>query len=484
MAASLRIAYVTPEMAPLASTGGLGDVSGALPKALARLGHEVTVFLPRYGRIPFPPGKLRGAVHVPVDALPRSAEFYEVRPEEGLRLVFVEHPAFFDRPQLYGIGNDDYPDNPLRFAFLCRAALEYYRSRGEPPDVFHVHDWQTAMLPVYLKAFYWDDATLRRTPAVLTIHNMAYQGIFPRETLATLGLPAHLATAEALEFYGRISYLKGGLLFSEMLTTVSPQYAREIQDAKLGCGLQDTVRSRAKDLVGILNGVDYDTWDPSLDVHIARRYSAQDLSGKRTCKADLLRSFSLPTTPDWPVVGVVSRLVAQKGLDLLLRAGSQLLRRPVRLAILGTGDPVLEQGFRDLAAMAPERVATRFAYDTALAHKVVAGADMLVMPSRFEPCGLFQLYGLRYGTVPIVRATGGLVDSVEPYDAGTGEGTGFRFEAALGTGLLRSLDRALATYQNPRSWQRLMRNGMSRNFSWERSAQGYVEVYQQARERV
>jgi starch synthase len=467
-------------MVPYAKTGGLADVSGALPRALARLGHEVTVVLPRYaGKAP-PPGDFAGAVHVPVDGVHRSAGYYVTRPEERLRVVFVEHSPFYDRPQLYGTNGHDYSDNHLRFAFLSRAALELYRSRGQAPDVFHVHDWQTGLVPVYLKAFYWDDPALGRTPTVITIHNLAYQGSFPSDTLSVLGLPGHLLSEDALGAGGRVSYLKGGINFSEIVGTVSPQYAREIQGPELGCGLEGALGSRARDLVGILNGVDYDEWDPQLDSHIVRRYSPQDLSGKAECKADLLREFSLPAEPELPVVGVVSRLVPQKGLDIVATAWWDILARPLRLVVLGTGDAGIEDGLRRLAAHAPDRVAVRFAYDDALAHKIEAGADMFLMPSRYEPCGLSQLYSLRYGTVPIVRATGGLIDSVEHFDPATGTGTGFVFATADGTGLIWALDQALGLFADRRSWERLMRNGMARDFSWQRSARRYVQVYERA----
>jgi starch synthase len=482
--AKLHIAFASSEVAPYVKTGGLADVSAALPKALARLGHKVTVFVPRYGTIPFPPGEFAGSIHVPVDDVHRSAGFYRARLEKGLHLVFVEHPPFFERSQPYGVGNQDYADNRLRFAFFSRAVLEYFRSRGERPDAFHAHDWQTGLLPVYLKAFYWDDPTLHRIATLFTIHNLAYQGNFPLDTVSVLGLPWNLASRHTLEYHGGVSYMKGGILFSEIVNAVSPQYAREIQTPELGVGFDGILRSRAGDVFGILNGVDYDEWDPRVDPHIAKRYSADDLSGKADCKADLLAAFGLPAEPDLPLVGVTSRLVHQKGFDVVVGAWYDLLERPLRMVVLGTGEPEVQDGFRALAARAPDRFAVRFAYDAALAHKIEAGADMFLIPSRFEPCGLTQMYSMRYGTVPIVRATGGLVDTVEPYDPATGEGTGFRFAHADGTGLIWALDQALAAYRDREAWQRLMRNGMSRDFSWERSALSYVDLLEMARAKV
>jgi starch synthase len=482
---SLHIAFVASEMAPFVKTGGLADVIGALPKALAALGHRVTVFLPRYGSVAYPPGQFLGETQVPVDGVPRRAGYFERVLGERVRVIFVDHAPFFGRPNPYGDDFGDYPDNRLRFAFFARAVLEFFRSRGERPDVFHAHDWQAGLLPVYLKAFYVTDRVLYRSPTVFTIHNLAYQGNFAADTVSVLGLPWHHAAGEAgLEFHGGTSYMKGGLTFSELITTVSPQYAREIQGTEMGYGMDGIIRSRADDLVGILNGVDYDDWDPRNDAHIAQRYSPEDMAGKAACKADLLRTFRLPAEPDLPVVGVTSRLVHQKGFDIVVRAWFDLLQRPIRMVVLGTGEPDVQDGFRALAARAPDRFAVHFAYDNALAHKIVAGADMFLMPSRFEPCGLTQMYSLRYGTAPIVRATGGLVDTVEPWNAATGGGTGFRFDHADGTALLWAVDQALAAYSDRGGWAQLVRNAMARDFSWTRSAREYEAVYRRARERA
>ncbi|HJS56959.1 MAG TPA: glycogen synthase GlgA [Vicinamibacteria bacterium] len=483
MPAPLHVVYVTSEYVPYAKTGGLGDVGAALPKALARLGHRVTVFLPRYGGIAFPPGEFAGSVHVPVDSVHRSAGFYRTTNPDGVEVVFVEHPEFFARSELYGERGADYPDNRLRFAFLSRAAIEYFRSRGERPSVFHAHDWQTGLVPVYLKAFYWDDPTLQRMPSVFTIHNSAYQGVFGADTLGVLGLPWNLGTADALEYHGGVSYLKGGVLFSEIVTAVSPQYALEIQ-GDLGYGMDGPIRSRAADLVGILNGVDYDEWDPSVDTRIAANYSADDMAGKAACKADLLRSVGLPEFPDLPVIGVTSRLVYQKGFDIVVDSWWDLVQRPLRMVILGSGETSVENGFRALQQRAPDRFAARLGYDTALAHRIQAGADMFLMPSRFEPCGLTQMYALRYGTAPVVRATGGLVDTVEPWDPATQRGTGFTFAHADGTGMMWAVDQAMTAYADREAWNALQRNGMAKDFSWERSARAYVEVYRRAMSRV
>jgi starch synthase len=321
-------------------------------------------------------------------------------------------------------------------------------------------------------------------PSVFTIHNVAYQGQFGRDSLGQVALPRHLGADFALGYHGGISYLKGGTVFAEKVTTVSPTYAREIQGDEHGFGFQEVVRSRAADVVGILNGVDYDVWDPRVDRHIVRPYSAEDLAGKAACRADLLSEFGLAGGPDLPLVGVISRLVWQKGFDIVAGAWWDLLRRPLRMVILGTGERAVEAGLQDLARRQSDRFAVHFAYDEGLAHRVMAGSDLFLMPSRSEPCGLTQMYALRYGTVPIVRATGGLRDTVEPWNPGTGEGTGFRFEHADGTGLVWAIDQALAAWEGSRGWQKLMRNGMVRDFSWERSAREYVELYRQASKEV
>ena len=475
----LHVAFVTPEMAPFVKTGGLADISAALPKALEQLGHRVTVVLPRYGSIPFPPGEFAGSVHVPVDGTPRSAGFYRTWTGAGAEVVFVEHPPFFERHRLYGESDDR-----LRFAFLARAAVEYFRSRGDRPSVFHAHDWQTGLVPVYLKAFYWDDPALYKMPSVFTIHNVAYQGQFGMDTLSLLGLPWNLGTAYGLEYHDSASYLKGGTMFAEMVNTVSPTYAREIQGPEHGFGFDGVLRSRASDLVGILNGVDYDEWDPAVDRHIAQRYTSADRSGKKACKADLLREFGLPEFPDLPIVGVTSRLVWQKGFDIVAGAWYDLLQRPFRMVVLGTGDPGVQEGLRHLQHSDPDRFSVRFQYDEGLAHRVIAGCDIFLMPSRSEPCGLTQMYALRYGTIPIVRSTGGLVDTVQPYDAARSAGTGFRFETPDGTGLVWALDQALATYRDAAAWQGLMGRAMAQEFSWGRSARDYVELYRKAISRV
>lgn len=487
MAEPLHVAFVAAEMTPFMKTGGLADVVGALPKALAAMGHRVTVFLPRYGAIPFPAGEFIGTANVPLDGHVRTASYFERGLGERQRVVFIEYAPFYDRPSRspYGDAYGEFGDNRLRFAFLARAVLEFFRARNERPDVFHAHDWHAGLVPVYLKSFYWTDRALYRSPTVFTIHNLSYQGVFGPDTIPVLGLPWHLGAAEAgLGQDGGINFMKGGLLFSESITAVSPQYAREIQGGEHGHGLDGVLRGRGEDLSGILNGVDYEEWDPRHDPRIAATYSPEDLSGKAACKADLLRAFGLAAEPELPLVGIVSRLVRQKGFDIVAEAWYDLLQRPMRMVVLGTGENDVQDGFRALAARAPDRFAVHFAYDETAAHKVIAGSDIFLMPSRFEPCGLTQMYALRYGTVPVVRSTGGLVDTVEPWNPGARTGTGVRFDAADGTALVWGIDQALAAYRDRDSWPTLQRNGMARDFSWERSAREYEAAYRRARLRA
>jgi starch synthase len=399
-------------------------------------------------------------------------------------VVFVEHAPFVDRPFPYGVASTDYPDNGLRFAFFARAALEYFRSRGQRPDVVHAHDWQTGLVPVYLKTHYATDPFLGRVPSVFTIHNLAYQGNFSADVLREADIPWHLGTPEGLEFYGGVSYLKGGILFSEMLSTVSPQYAHEIQTPAMGYAFDGILRSRAHDLVGILNGVDYEEWDPRHDPHLASAYSREDPRGKAACKRDVLQALGLPANLELPLIGILSRLVSQKGFDIVAKAWYDFLERPLGMIVVGTGDADVQDGLAVLAKRDPRRFAVKFAYEPVLAHKLMAGVDMFLMPSRFEPCGLTQMYALRYGTVPIVRATGGLVDTVEPFDRATGKGTGFLFDAPDGTALMWAIDQGLAAYEDRASWERLTQNGMERSFSWDQFAPAYIDLYREAAKRL
>jgi starch synthase len=476
----MRILFVASEGLPFSKTGGLADVVEALPKALAAQGHEVAVVLPRYrgtqaaALIPSLTISMGGA-RLRFPAIADGAAL------DGVRYFFVDDAAYFDREGLYGSGGKDYPDNAERYAEFCRAAIEIAK-RIWPADVFHCHDWQTALVPVLLRTSYSEDPLVKNIPVVFTIHNMGYHGQFPRDVLERVGLPPRLFQPEGIEFYGSVNFLKGGLVYSDYLTTVSRKYAQEIQTKEFGHGLDGVVRKRAERLVGILNGVDYTAWNPAKDELIAANYSEEDLSGKQVCKQDLLEVFALPQEHlRRPVIGIVSRFVDQKGFDLIAEQAHELMKEDLVLVVLGTGDRKYEKLFSALAAAYPGRVGLKIAYDNVLAHKVEAGADIFMMPSRYEPSGLNQMYSLKYGTVPIVRATGGLDDSIEPFDVEHGTGTGFKFYEYSGEALLYAVQQALHHYMDERDWTRIQLNGMAKDFSWKRPAGEYANLYEAAR---
>jgi starch synthase len=477
----MRILFVASEGLPFSKTGGLADVVEALPKALVSQGHEVAVVLPRYR------GTEAAAVVIPSLTIPmggarlRFPAIADGALIGGVRYFFVDDPAYFDREGLYGTAGKDYPDNAERYAEFCRVAIEVAKHIW-PADVFHCHDWQTALVPVLLRTSYSDDPTVKNIPVVFTIHNMGYHGQFTRDVLDRVGLPQMVFHPEGLEFYGSVNLLKGGLVYSDYLTTVSRKYAQEIQTKEFGYGLDGVARKRADRLVGILNGVDYGAWNPAKDELIAANYSAKDLTGKQACKEDLLQAFGLPHEHlERPVVGIVSRFADQKGFDLIAEKAPELMKEDLVLVVLGTGDRKYEKLFGALAAAYPGRVGLKIAYDNTLAHKVEAGADMFLMPSRYEPSGLNQMYSLKYGTVPIVRATGGLDDSIEPFDVEHGTGTGFKFYEYSGEALLYAVRQALHHYMDERIWKRIQLNGMAKDFSWKDSAREYANLYEAAR---
>jgi starch synthase len=389
----------------------------------------------------------------------------------------------FNRPELYGPHGGDYSDNAERFGLYCRAVLEATKLLGVP-DVFHIHDWQASPVAIYLRTIYASDPALRKTAVVLTIHNAAYQGTFPPTTTDQLLLPWDIFTMDKVEQFDRFNCLKGGLVYSDILTTVSRKYAEEIQTPEFGENLDPVLRARTSDLRGILNGVDYAKWNPATDTNLAAPYTADDLAGKAACRADLLRAFGLDNVEyTTPVIGIVSRFASQKGFDMVAQIAAQLSDREIAVVALGTGEPVLEKFFRDWAFWHRGNVAVKITYDDALAHKIEAGSDMFLMPSKYEPCGLNQIYSLKYGTVPIVRATGGLDDTIEEWNATLGTGTGFKFYGYAPLDLLAAIDRALSAFRDKEGWTQLMRNGMSRNYSWHQPAREYAAVYDEAAHR-
>src|SRR5438270_2325381 len=439
----MRILFVASEGLPFSKTGGLADVVEALPKALVARGHEVAVVLPRYR------GTQAGTFVIPSLTIPlgirlRFPAVVDGTVLNGVRYFFVDDPAYFDRDGMYGNSLGDFSDNAERYSEFCRVAIEIAKHVW-PTDVFHCHDWQSALVPVLLRTSYGDDPVVRDLPVVFTIHNMGYHGQFRREALARAGIPPELFNTAGMEFYGDVNFLKGGLVYSDYLTTVSRRYAQEIQTPEFGYGLDGVVRGRGDRIVGILNGVDYTLWNPEKDKLIPAKYSAKDLTGKHVCKQRLLELFQIPAEHlNHPVIGIVSRFADQKGFDLIAERAHELMQEDLVLVVLGTGDRRYEDLFRFLVAAYPGRVGVKIAYDEAIAHKIEAGSDMFLMPSRYEPCGLNQIYSLKYGAVPIVRATGGLDDTIEPWDARTGKGTGFKFSEYSGEALLLTIRQALS----------------------------------------
>jgi starch synthase len=469
----MEILFVASEVAPWSKTGGLGDVAGALPRALAARGHAIAVVTPRYGTI-----DPRAAGLVRKDAALRvRGEATAVWVRKGAPTVyFVENERLFgSRRGLYGEGGHDYGDNAERFTFLARAALALPAAVRLRPRVIHANDWQAGLVPFLLRHEHAQDPAVAGARTVFTIHNL-YQGVFPKEVVPHLGLPWDVFHHEAMEFYDQISFMKAALTFADALTTVSPTYAREILTPEGGAGLDPLLRQRRADLHGILNGIDVSEWDPTADPHLPAHYSARALGGKARCKAALQRELGLPVRADVPLVAMVSRLAHQKGVDLLVDALSDLLARDVQLAVLGSGARAYEEALVRAAHDRPDRMAARIGFDEGLAHRMEAGADAFLMPSRFEPCGLNQMYSLRYGTVPIVRAVGGLEDTVEDYD-GWNRGTGFKFRDYTPSALLLAARRALEAYRDRRAWRGLVARGMAQDFSWNRSAASYEALY-------
>jgi starch synthase len=479
----MHIVFAASEAVPFAKTGGLADVVGALPREIAKLGHQVSGYLPLYASVrPLLEKELTYAVRSITIPFPHSNRFVGIVDgglRDGVQFYFVDCPEFFDRQGLYGNNGDSYPDNAERFGLFCRAVLEATKSVGVP-DVFHVHDWQAALIPVLLRTVYAADPALQKTATVLTIHNAGYQGWFPPSTIDQLLLPWELFTYNKLEHYNTFDFLKGGVVYGDLLTTVSRKYAEEVQTSDFGNGLEGALRQRSSDFRGILNGVDYTEWDPATDGNLAAHYNPLDLSGKRDCRKDLLHAFGLDVPEETPVIGICSRFASQKGFDLLEQIAGRLAERDLAVVALGTGEPYYEKFFRDFAFANSDRFSVQIRYDDAMAHKIEAGADIFLMPSRFEPCGLNQIYSLKYGTIPVVHATGGLDDTVEEWNPDSNTGTGFKFKPYEAQELLNAIDRALTTFYDKTHWSSLIENAMAQNFSWEQPAREYNAVYEEA----
>ncbi len=477
----MKVLVVSSEVYPFAKTGGLADVAGSLPLALKKAGVDVRIAMPLYtrkiDRCRFNLSSTGVSIELEM-AGKRRVGFIDRTDYEEVPVYFVDEREFFDRDELYGTPEGDYPDNWLRFAFFARAVIEMLKPLNFVPDIIHLNDWQTALIPVYLKEVYRHDPELSSIKTLITIHNIAYQGQFDSWIIPEIGLPWSVYHMEALEFYGKVNYLKGGIVYSDAINTVSPTYAKEIQTPEYGYGLDGILRKRSADLYGILNGIDYRTWDPQTDKHIYFNYSLENFeTGKTENKKGLLREQGLPYSPDVPVVGIVSRLAAQKGFDLIKDALDEIAGLNLQFVVLGSGDKIYQDMFVEIAKKLPEKFAVTIGFDPVLARKIYAGSDMFLMPSRYEPCGLGQMIALRYGSIPIVRKTGGLADTIIDYDSDPENGYGFMFERYEPSELVDAIKRALKAYSNREKWLEIVRRGMSLDFSWDASAKKYIELY-------
>jgi starch synthase len=482
----LRVLFATPEAVPFAKTGGLADVAGALPKSLRELGCEIKLIMPYYRTLKdsgLPHQSLAEEIEVPLGYEKLKGDIYQGRLNQDIPVYFIGREEFFDRPHLYGTAKGDYFDNAERFIFFSKAVLLFCQRMGFSPDIIHHHEWQTGLIPAYLKSVYRNDSLLSRTAAVFTIHNIAYQGLFKKEKFWLTDLPPEMYNPEGIEFWERINFMKAGIVYADAINTVSKKYSEEIQTVEYGYGLEGILRKRRNRLYGIINGVDYKEWDPAHDPHLIARYDLNDLRGKGECKKDLLKEFHLPSSlENAPLLGMISRLADQKGFDLLMEILEELFISDIGFVLLGTGEQKYHDLFTHIAHKYPQKAGIRIAYDDRLAHKIEAGADFFLMPSKYEPCGLNQIYSLKYGTVPIVRATGGLDDTITHYDPVSKKGNGFKFVRYEAKEFLNTIRGAIQIYSQPEHWKQLLRNAMIADFSWKRSAEAYLQLYRKALE--
>ena len=477
----MNIVTIASEVVPFAKTGGLADVAGTLPRALAKTGDTVTMIMPYYPKKTdarkFNIKTTGKKVTAPFGEWKLAGEIFHTTIKPNINVYFIGQPQFFDRNELYQTKDGDYPDNAERFAFFSRAAIEAMIALKIKPDVVHVHDWQAALIPLFLKTHYKDRKEFASTKTLLTIHNLGYQGLFPADDMRLLNLGWDYFTFDKLEFWGKLNYLKAGIVYADAINTVSKKYAEEILTEEFGCGLQGALACRKKDLFGILNGIDYEEWNPESDDFLARKFSPSRMEGKEACKLAIQKRFGLLQRPRVPLIGIVGRLTVQKGFDILAEAMPALVDMGVQFAILGTGEKKYEEMLAQAAKDHPDFVGLELAYDNSLAHQIEAGSDFFLMPSRYEPCGLNQMISLKYGTIPIVRATGGLDDSIVDYDGK--KGTGFKFSGITVPDLVAVVGRALKLYLGgtPNKWKMLMENAMEADFSWNRSAKEYKALY-------
>lgn len=477
----LKVLFLSPEVVPFAKSGGLADVAGSLPLSLKRLKVDVRIAMPFYRIVMdgnFKKKILIKDLVVPLGGEKLKTNIFETLLED-IPVYLIERDDMYDRPYLYGNSRGDYYDNLERFSFFSHAALRLSQDLGFAPDIVHCHDWQTGIVPALLKGPYRTSEVFSATASLFTIHNMGYQGIFPREKLPVTGLPeTGFFHPEGVEYWGKISLLKAGVVYSDAITTVSPTYAREIQTPEYGMGMEGILKGRSRFIYGILNGVDYNEWDPVKDDYLASHYSKKSISGKIRCKEALIKEMGLDLSlKGMPLFGLISRLDGQKGLDILLKTLDDILDLDVGLVVLGSGDEGIRNAFREAADRHKRRMGIYIGFNDSLAHRIMAGTDLLLIPSRYEPCGLTQMYALRYGTVPVVRATGGLNDTIETFDEKTGKGNGFKFGPYEPEALVNEIKRAIRLFKDNKVWKKLMANGMSADFSWDSSAKAYIDLY-------
>jgi starch synthase len=484
MEPSLKIMFVSSEVVPYAKSGGLADVAGALPQALMDVGMDVRIVMPLYStikKIMLDKNPVIEKMAVPLGDLHLTANVYVTRSGKRVPTYFIHREDLFSRPGLYGSSTGDYYDNLERFTFFCHAVLRIARELGFRPDIIHCNDWQTGLVPALIKGPY-NEQFFKGTSTLFTIHNMGYQGVFPGHKISITGLKGiEFYHQEGLEYWGNISLLKSGIVYADAVNTVSPTYAEEIRTREFGLGMEGVLDNKKELLSGILNGVDYEIWSPEKDIHIPKNYSLKNLSGKALCKKELIKEMGLdPSLLEKPILGMVSRLDKQKGLDLLIDIIDKLMALDTGLVMLGSGDPNIETALAEAKKRYPEKIGIGTGFNDPLAHKIIAGSDFFIIPSRYEPCGLTQMYALKYGTVPVVRATGGLNDTVFPYEKGNGNG--FKFTGATPEELLSCIKQAIDLYKNKTEWKRIITNGMKEDFSWKKSGDRYIELYRKLKE--
>lgn len=482
MREQIKVLFLSPEAVPFAKTGGLADVAGSLPEALNRLGLNIRLILPLYTMVRQAKIKMNllfNDLKVPLGETLLSVRVWEAQTPGAVPVYFIERDDMFDRPHLYGTALGDYQDNLERFTIYSHGALRIAEELSFTPDVIHCNDWQSGLVPALLTGPYSISPFVGKARTVFTIHNLGYQGIFPAEKLCLTGLPREaFFHPEGLEFWGKISLLKAGIVYSDRITTVSSTYAKEIQTDTYGMGMEGILHHRRSALTGILNGADYSVWNPAEDSYLTAPYSLKKIAGKRHCKEALIKEMHLDRSlRTQPLLAMISRLDTQKGLDLLTMILDDILSLDVGLVILGTGDASIQKTLKKTARSNPGRVALTVGFDEPLAHRIMAGADMLLIPSRYEPCGLTQMYALKYGTIPVVRATGGLDDTITPFNPQTGKGNGFKFTAYTPKAFLKTLQEAIELFHTSGAWRTLRANGMKKDFSWDRSAHRYLELY-------